>query len=106
MTIYDAEKARIEAITSEYWASEIESKRAAIEAGDGNLLLHAIMDVLLSRRPFPEWLSYKVAGAIRNYTHHKTSTLDEAFGLERPPEYRRKASQARWDNALVVVSDV
>lgn len=102
----DAEKARVEAIVSEHWASQIESRRAEIEGGNGDALLEAIMDVVLSREPFPEWLSYKVAHAIRNYTHHKKATLDEAFGVVRPQGYRRQATQARWDNAFKVVKDV
>lgn len=105
--IEDAEEqARIEAIVSEHWASQIEGRRAAIESGDGNALLEAIMDVVLSREAFPEWLSYKVARAIRNYTHHKTLTLDDAFGVARPQGYRRQAAQARWDGAFIVVRDV
>ena len=103
---YAAEEARAEAIVSEHWATQIEGKRAAIEAGDGDALLEAIMDVVLSRKAFPEWLAYSVARAIRGYTHHKASTLDEAFGVSRPQGYRRKAVQARWDGALPVVQDV
>ncbi len=102
----DAEAARIKAIVSEHWASQIEEKRPAIEGGDGNALLGSIMDVVMSGDPFPEWLSFKVARAIRAYQHHETLTLDDAFHVKRPDGYRRKAAEDRWNHAWPVVRDI
>lgn len=102
----DAENARIAEIVASHWHDQIESKRLAIDDGDGDALLSALMDVVLSGAPFPEWLSFKVAAAIRRYSFHEVLTLDEAFGVKRPGGYRRGSTQQRWNNSWVVVHDI
>ena len=89
-----------------HYAAEIESKRAAIDTGDGDALLSAIESVALSNMAMPDWLARKVVQAIRKYTHHKASTLDAAFNIRRPGGYKRPAQQDRWDRAGLVVSEV
>lgn len=40
----------------------------------------------------------RVAKAIRGYMEHEFSTLDEAFGVRRPDDYRRPAALKRHKN--------
>ena len=93
-------------ILQAHYLSEIESKREKIESGDGTALLSALESVAMSDAAMPDWLATQVVRSIRNYTHHKTTTLDEAFNVKRPDGYRRQAAKDRWNKGVLVVSDV
>lgn len=102
----ELDEAEILRIVEGYYLQRIEARRTKIEEGSGDDLLAAILDVAIGRVAFPEWLSYKVASAIRRYSHHEVSTLDQAFNVKRPAGYRRKAVAARWNKAILIVRDV
>lgn len=91
---------------AEAYSHQVENRRTAVTKGNGDALLAAIMDVVHGRIPFPEWLAVEVAAAIRRYTHHHVSTLDQAFGVKRPAGYRRKAVRERLEKAAIVIHAV
>lgn len=98
--------AQVDAIVAKHYADEIERRRAAIERGDGDALLDALLVLCISEAPMPNWLTFKVAAAIRRYTHHECATLDEAFGITRPKNYQRRVARERRQNAFLLYSDV
>lgn len=93
-------------IVSEHYASVIEAKRDAIESGDGDALLSALLNALISRDPLPDWLCGQIASAIYRYQHHDAFSLDEAFRVSRPSGYRQKARREQRRVGTVVAYDV
>lgn len=85
-------------ILREAYAEMIELKRESIEAGDGDALLDALLDVCLSDSAMPYWLSVKVASAVRRYTHMQVKTLDEAFKVKKRVQFAKlsKRRQHGW----------
>lgn len=74
---------------------QIEERRERIESGDGRQLLEALLDVCMSNAPMPNWLSFRLAGAVRKYTDHEAKTLDEAFNVQRPKNYHHQSKKRR-----------
>ena len=83
-------------ILREYWLQSIEAERARIEAGDGDALLSALLDVCMSNEPMPTWLTFHVAKAIRRYTHMHVRTLDEAFKVRKRPGFTKLSKRRRY----------
>ena len=82
-------------VMEELLADLIEGCRADIEAGNGDALLYALLQVCMSDAPMPTWLRPKLAAAVRRYTHDQERTLDEAFGVVRPKGWHQKAAHER-----------
>ncbi len=89
-----------------HYREVIESKREAGQSGDGDALLSAVMNALIARERFPEWLALELAGAIYRYTQHDARTLDEAFRVKRPDGYRLAAARDRRRKGLVVTAQI
>ena len=83
-------------IMREVYQEWIESQHERIEAGDGDALLSALLDVCLSDAPMPHWLSVHVASAVRRYTHMHVKTLDEAFGVKKRVGFARLSKRRRY----------
>jgi hypothetical protein len=83
-------------ILREFYLEAIEGERERIEAGDGDALLTALLDVCLSGAPMPYWLSVSVASAVRRYTHMHVKTLDEAFGVKKRVGFAKLSKRRRY----------
>lgn len=86
----------LEAIMKEFYAQQIELLREKIEAGDGEALLDAMLDVCMSGAPMPTWLSFHVAAAIRRYSNFQVATLDEAFRVPKRARFEARSKRVRY----------
>ena len=100
------EEERVRRILAALNAEMLEGRREAVEAGDGEALLIAVLDALVAREPFPGWLGDALIAAIRRYQQHDAHSLDEAFNVKRPAGYRRGAARDRRKIGAMVVYDI
>lgn len=87
-------------ILQEVYAEWNEQRRERIEAGDGDVLLDALLDVCFSQAPMPYWLSSQVADAIRRYTRMKVKTLDEAFRVKKRVQFAKQSKQRQHGDMI------
>ena len=83
-----------------------ESHREAVEAGDGEALIHALVGALQRGGAVPDWLAYRALAAFRRWMHLKARTLDEAFGVSRPKGRQIATQRHRADRGILVFMDV
>ena len=96
---------QVKALLSRRGRADVDSLLEAVQGGDRSALLDAMLSVVASREPWPEWLSDEVAAAIYRYRYHHARTLDEAFGIARPRGYSQEANSKRWYIGLNVMWD-
>lgn len=90
------DEAQAHAIKSQVFLDWIEAEKERIEAGDGDALLRALLDVCMSDAPMPNWLTFHVAQAIRRYTHMHVRTLDEAFNVKKRTSFTKLSKRRRY----------
>lgn len=86
-------------------AFELEDLRPSVENGDADAFLRALETVSHPGMVMPNWLGQKLGRGVGAYRQHRARTLDEAFGLKRPAQYRQKANRERWAKAPLIVHD-
>lgn len=83
----------------------VNARRSAVERGEAGAVYETLRIALLGDVPIPRWLRTAVRATIDQYELHEASTLDEAFGVQRPSGYRRPAARAAIDPGYQAVRD-
>jgi hypothetical protein len=92
----------------EWVEQKLEKMRKAFEAGKKSALLAALR-LSCQCGPFvktPEWVYNGVRDAIYRYEGAEVRTLDEAFGVKRPKNWRQRAELTRKRLGLEVVARI
>jgi hypothetical protein len=90
------------------WAAlqQIDEWRAAYEAGNTFVLLHAVAECAKRELVMPEWVVRGFLDRIRSVTQCKVKTLDEAFGTFLPKGAKLPARRQEWEKGLLAYFEV
>lgn len=81
----------------------VEGLRLRYERGDGAALLTAVKNCLaFDDLKTPGWVAQAFSEGINRYTCFKAKTVDEAFGIKRPKNFRLHTARRDFERRLPV----
>jgi hypothetical protein len=84
----------------------IEELQGQYEDGDEFALLHAVHECAMRELVMPDWVAQAYIDRLRQVTHFKVRTLDEAFGSYLPKSAKLSAHRQAREKGIIAYYEV